>query len=72
MLTSTAVTVTFNARFGCGKWNDTGCLIQHEDAINGRRRLLIACATQAFQQLGGVKYVRRLIPLFREIFSDHQ
>lgn len=54
MFNSIMDTVKFDERFGSGRWKDILRLFRHEDAIKSRRRLLIACAIQAFQQLGGV------------------
>lgn len=57
MFNSIMDTVKFDERFGSGRWKDILRLFRHEDAIKSRRRLLIACAIQAFQQLGGVNSI---------------
>jgi sugar porter (SP) family MFS transporter len=43
-------TCAYEAALGAGKWSD----LLHNDAIQSQRRFLIACAIQAFQQLGGI------------------
>ncbi|KAH7333589.1 general substrate transporter [Rhizoctonia solani] len=50
-------TVNFDERFGSEEWKDVFRLFHHDDAIKSGRRLLIACAIQAFQQLGGVNSI---------------
>ena len=46
-------TVALEASLGTGSWSD---LIK-SDAIESRRRFLIACAIQSFQQLGGINAI---------------
>lgn len=43
-------TVAYEASIGAGTWHD----LLKEDSIQSRRRFLIACSVQAFQQLGGI------------------
>lgn len=43
-------TCEYEASLGAGKWSD----LLHNDAIQSQKRFLIACAIQAFQQLGGI------------------
>lgn len=43
-------TCEYEASLGSGKWSD----LLRNDAIQSQRRFLIACAIQAFQQLGGI------------------
>jgi len=43
-------TCAYEASLGAGKWSD----LLHNDSIQSQRRFLIACAIQAFQQLGGI------------------
>jgi sugar porter (SP) family MFS transporter len=43
-------TCAYEASLGAGKWSD----LLSNDAIQSQRRFLIACAIQAFQQLGGI------------------
>ncbi|CAE6432083.1 unnamed protein product [Rhizoctonia solani] len=50
-------TVNFDERFGSEEWKDILRLIRHDDTIKSGRRLLIACAIQAFQQLGGINSI---------------
>lgn len=45
--------VAFEASIGAGSWND----LFREDDIMSRRRLLIACSVQSFQQLGGINAI---------------
>ncbi|KAG8770281.1 hypothetical protein FRC12_004379 [Ceratobasidium sp. 428] len=54
IITSIADTVKSDGQFGSGRWVDIWRLLGREDAIKSRRRLLISCAIQAFQQLGGI------------------
>lgn len=46
-------TVAYEASIGSGSWKD----VLKEDNIKSRRRLLIACGIQAFQQLGGINAI---------------
>lgn len=46
-------TVAFEASIGAGSWKD----LLKEDEIKSRRRFLIACAIQSFQQLGGINAI---------------
>ncbi|KAM5381167.1 hypothetical protein ACJZ2D_003083 [Fusarium nematophilum] len=46
-------TVAYETSIGSGSWKD----IFREDSIQSRRRLLLACAIQSFQQLGGINAV---------------
>jgi MFS family permease len=46
-------TVAYEASIGAGSWKD----VLKEDSIKSRRRLLIACGIQAFQQLGGINAI---------------
>ena len=46
-------TVAYEASIGAGSWKD----LLTEDDIKSRRRLLIACGIQAFQQLGGINAI---------------
>ncbi|CAG8976894.1 hypothetical protein HYALB_00003505 [Hymenoscyphus albidus] len=46
-------TVAYEASFGNSSWKD----LLKEDEIKSRRRLLIACGIQSFQQLGGINAV---------------
>ncbi|CUA76557.1 Sugar transporter STL1 [Saccharomyces cerevisiae S288c] [Rhizoctonia solani] len=50
-------TVNFDKQFGSENWKDVIRLFYHDDMIKSRRRLLIACTIQAFQQLGGVNSI---------------
>ncbi|KAG8689987.1 hypothetical protein FRC11_014524, partial [Ceratobasidium sp. 423] len=50
-------TVNFDKQFGSEGWQDILHLFYHDDVIKSRRRLLIACTIQAFQQLGGVNSI---------------
>lgn len=43
-------TVAYEESLGAGKWSD----LLRNDSIQSQRRFLIACAIQAFQQLGGI------------------
>ncbi|CAK4033168.1 related to sugar transporter [Lecanosticta acicola] len=43
-------TVAYEASIGAGSWSD----LLRSDEIQSRRRFLIACSVQAFQQLGGI------------------
>ena len=43
-------TVAIEKSIGAGSWGD----LLKNDSIQSRRRLFIACAIQAFQQLGGI------------------
>lgn len=45
--------VAYEASIGAGSWKD----LLKEDHIKSRRRLLIACAIQSFQQLGGINAI---------------
>ncbi|CAE6459452.1 unnamed protein product [Rhizoctonia solani] len=49
--------VNFDKQFGSEEWKDVLHLFYHDDVIKSRRRLLIACTIQAFQQLGGVNSI---------------
>ncbi|QRW26466.1 Sugar (and other) transporter [Rhizoctonia solani] len=53
-------TVNYDKQFGSEHWGDVLRLLKYDDPIKSRRRLLIACGIQAFQQLGGIncKYPR--------------
>ena len=46
-------TVALEASMGVGSWKD----LLKSDRIKSRRRLLIACAIQSFQQLGGINAI---------------
>ncbi|GAM82975.1 hypothetical protein ANO11243_009610 [Dothideomycetidae sp. 11243] len=46
-------TVNVEKSIGAGSWKD----LLHNDDIQSQRRLLIACAVQAFQQLGGINAI---------------
>jgi MFS family permease len=46
-------TVRMEASMGVGSWKD----LLKKDKIKSRRRLLIACAIQSFQQLGGINAI---------------
>lgn len=46
-------TVTVESSLGVGSWKD----LLKSDRIKSRRRLLIACAIQSFQQLGGINAI---------------
>jgi MFS family permease len=46
-------TVAMEASLGVGSWKD---LLKNDD-IKSQRRLLIACAIQSFQQLGGINAI---------------
>jgi hypothetical protein len=46
-------TVAVEASIGAGSWKD----LLKNDRIKSQRRLLIACAIQSFQQLGGINAV---------------
>ncbi|POS78182.1 hypothetical protein DHEL01_v203424 [Diaporthe helianthi] len=46
-------TVAYETSIGSGSWKD----VLKEDNIKSRRRLLIACGIQAFQQLGGINAI---------------
>ncbi|CAE6421350.1 unnamed protein product [Rhizoctonia solani] len=50
-------TVNFDKQFGSEGWKDVFRLFYGDDVIKSRRRLLIACAIQVFQQLGGVNSI---------------
>ncbi|KAG9075111.1 hypothetical protein FRC06_010263, partial [Ceratobasidium sp. 370] len=54
VMSSVINSVKFDQQFGSGRWVDILRLLGKEDGIKSRRRLWIACAIQAFQQLGGV------------------
>lgn len=56
-------TAEMEAALGAGNWGD----IFKSDAIHSRRRFLIACAIQSFQQLGGIN---ALIYYSSTIFSS--
>ena len=43
-------TVAYEASIGSGTWKS----LLREDGISSRRRLILACAIQSFQQLGGI------------------
>lgn len=45
--------VAMEASLGVGSWKD---LLKNDD-IKSQRRLLIACAIQSFQQLGGINAI---------------
>lgn len=45
--------VAFEASIGTGSWRD----LLSNDRVKSQTRLLIACAIQAFQQLGGINAV---------------
>lgn len=47
-------TVAYEASIGAGSWRD---LLGKEDHIKSRKRLLIACGIQSFQQLGGINAI---------------
>jgi MFS family permease len=47
-------TVAVEESIGAGTWKD----LLRDDQIHSRRRLLIACSIQIFQQLGGINAVR--------------
>jgi sugar porter (SP) family MFS transporter len=46
-------TVAVEKSIGTGKWKD----LLRNDSLQSRRRFLIACAIQAFQQLGGINAI---------------
>jgi sugar porter (SP) family MFS transporter len=46
-------TVSMEAEIGAGTWKD----LLHNDNIQSQRRFMIACAVQAFQQLGGINAI---------------
>ena len=46
-------TVEYEASIGAGSWKD----LLRNDRIKSQRRLLIACAIQSFQQLGGINAI---------------
>ena len=46
-------TVAYEASIGAGSWKD----LLKNDNIKSQKRLLIACAIQAFQQLGGINAI---------------
>lgn len=46
-------TVAFEASIGSGSWKD----LLKNDHVQSQKRLLIACAIQGFQQLGGINAV---------------
>lgn len=46
-------TVSMEAKIGAGTWKD----LLKNDNIQSQRRFLIACAVQAFQQLGGINAI---------------
>ncbi|KAL3420566.1 hexose carrier [Phlyctema vagabunda] len=56
-------TVAYEESLGAGKWSD----LLHNDNIQSQRRFLIACAIQAFQQLGGIN---ALIYYSNTLFSE--
>lgn len=62
-------TADMEASFGAGKWSD----LFISDAIQSRRRFLIACGIQTFQQLGGINaLIYYSSTLFASIgFDDH-
>lgn len=57
-------TVAYEASIGSGSWRD----LVRNDAIKSQRRLILACAIQIFQQLGGINAV---ICTIRPISSHH-
>lgn len=60
--------VTLEQECGSGKWKD----LLKSDAIKSRRRLLIACSIQFFQQIGGINALIycKLYPFSRRILAD--
>ncbi|RDW60651.1 hypothetical protein BP6252_12034 [Coleophoma cylindrospora] len=63
-------TVAYEESLGAGKWSD----LLHNDSIQSQRRFMIACAIQAFQQLGGINaLIYYSNTLFSKSlgFSDH-
>lgn len=46
-------TVAYEASIGSGSWKD----LLREDSIQSRKRILIACGIQSFQQLGGINAI---------------
>ena len=46
-------TVAYEASIGSGSWKD----LLKNDSIKSQRRLILACAIQSFQQLGGINAV---------------
>ncbi|KAF4334422.1 sugar transporter STL1 [Fusarium beomiforme] len=46
-------TVAYETSIGSGSWKD----LLKEDSIKSRRRLLLACGIQGFQQLGGINAI---------------
>lgn len=46
-------TVAYEASIGSGSWRS----LLREDGIKSRRRLLLACGIQSFQQLGGINAI---------------
>ncbi|RGP75393.1 sugar transporter stl1 [Fusarium sporotrichioides] len=46
-------TVAYETSIGSGSWKD----LLKEDSIKSRKRLILACAIQSFQQLGGINAI---------------
>lgn len=53
MLSDIVRIVNLDRAMSAGSWKD----LVRDDAIHSRRRLLMACAVQAFQQLGGINAI---------------
>lgn len=58
--------VAFEASIGSGSWSD----LLKEDKIKSRRRLLIACSIQFFQQAGGINAIIFYAGNFFALVSD--
>ncbi|WVF69426.1 hypothetical protein IAT40_004203 [Kwoniella sp. CBS 6097] len=58
--------VQVETSLGSGKWSD----LLHEDELKTRRRLLIACAIQFFQQIGGINGLIFYMGNFFALVSD--
>ncbi|WWC64932.1 uncharacterized protein I303_107546 [Kwoniella dejecticola CBS 10117] len=58
--------VEIEESLGSGKWSD----LLHEDDLKSRRRLIIACAIQFFQQIGGINGLIFYMGNFFALVSD--
>ncbi|WVW82652.1 hypothetical protein I302_104663 [Kwoniella bestiolae CBS 10118] len=58
--------VEIEQSLGSGKWSD----LLHEDDLKSRRRLIIACAIQFFQQIGGINGLIFYMGNFFALVSD--